>query len=125
MGPPRGAIRAQRTRNAELAHVFRHLGSSSSPSTQVHGGADDVDSAATRALERSAVERNELANERERLVAIALSLARKALVLEQERRETMHDRPGERRLLLAFAVAYVGLIAFTFTQALRGQPFIP
>jgi hypothetical protein len=31
----------------------------------------------------------------------------------------------QRSAVLAFAVAYVGLIAFTFTQALQGQPFIP
>jgi hypothetical protein len=31
----------------------------------------------------------------------------------------------QRSAVLAFAVAYVGLIAFTFTQALRGQAFIP
>jgi hypothetical protein len=31
----------------------------------------------------------------------------------------------QRSAVLAFAVAYVGLIAFAFTQALRGQAFIP
>jgi hypothetical protein len=30
----------------------------------------------------------------------------------------------QRSAVLAFAVAYVGLIAFTFTQALQGQPFM-
>ncbi len=31
----------------------------------------------------------------------------------------------QRSAVLAFTVAYVGLIAFTFMQALQGQPFIP
>jgi hypothetical protein len=31
----------------------------------------------------------------------------------------------QRSAVLAFAVAYVGLIVFAFTQALQGQPFIP
>jgi hypothetical protein len=31
----------------------------------------------------------------------------------------------QRSAVLAFTVAYVGLLAFTFTQALQGQPFIP
>jgi hypothetical protein len=31
----------------------------------------------------------------------------------------------QRSAVLAFTAAYLGLIAFTFVQALRGQPFIP
>ena len=32
---------------------------------------------------------------------------------------------GKRSAVLAFAAAYIGLIAFTFMQALQEQPFIP